>query len=254
MSNHRDSQKGEAAPSQPVISDRLRPPLPKRFFRDVTAGKEAPFTVLLDGRALKTPAKRPFVVPSKALADAVASEWAALDDVIDPARLPLTRIINSALDGVVDNQADVTDEVAAFGGNDLIVYRAEGPDDLIRMQEQHWDPLIAWSQEALGASLATGRGVSPLAQTETAIARIAAAVPEDPIKLAALHVMTTLTGSAIIALAHARGFLDADAAWAAAHVDEDYQIARWGKDSEAAARRKARRAEFDAASTIYRKS
>lgn len=252
MSDHRETQNNGTPPSQPAISDRLRPPLPKRFFREVSASKEAPFSVLLDGRALKTPAKRPFTVPSAALADAVVSEWAALDDVIDPARLPLTRIINSALDGVVDSKAAVASEIAAFGGNDLLVYRAEGPDDLVRLQEQQWDPLIAWAQEALGASLVTGRGVSPIAQPDAATTRIAAALPDDPLKLAALHVMTTLTGSAIIALAHARGFLDADAAWAAAHVDEDYQIAHWGEDSEAAARRKARRAEFDAASTIYR--
>lgn len=227
----------------------------KRFYREATVSDAAPFTVLLDGRPVKTPAKNLLSVPNKELAIRIANEWASQGDVIDPVTLPLTRLVNSARDGVAQMTDAVAQEIVSFAGNDLISYRADAPEELTALQGQHWDPIADWAREAIGFHVVTVSGVMPIEQPHVGLERFAAALPnDDALKLAALHVMTTLTGSALIALAHARGFIDADVAWDAAHVDEDYQISQWGADSEAAARRVQRRQEFDAASTLYKLS
>jgi chaperone required for assembly of F1-ATPase len=165
--------------------------------------------------------------------------------------MPLTRIANSAIDGVGPRRAEVEAEIVQYAASDLLCYRAEAPEALVRRQAELWDPILAWSRDRLGAELRIASGIMPVAQPEAARAALARALaPFDSFGIAALHVITTLTGSALLALAHGHGHLDADAAWAAAHVDEDFQIGRWGEDAEAKARRVRRLGEMQAASRL----
>ena len=231
-----------------VITDTLKKPLARRFYRQASVADAAPFQILLDGRPVKTPKKRSLCVPSRSLADAIVAEWLAQETLIDPARMPLTRFANTAIDAVADALDAVAADIVAYAGSDLLCYRAEAPEELRALQAAHWDPIIAWADTALGARLTVVTGVVHVQQPEAALAAVAAALkPHEAFRLTGLHVLTTLTGSALLALALARGHLRADAAWKAAHVDEDYQISLWGEDAEAAARRRHRRAEFDAA-------
>lgn len=238
-------------------------PLPKRFYKSVTVvAAELPprkgegnvtgeFRVLLDGKPMRTPAKAEFMVPTAALADAIAAEWEAQRDHIDPATMPLMRLANSAIDGVRARAAEVRAEIVKYAGSDLLCYRAERPGELARRQAGAWDPILVWAQEALEARFLVAQGIVPVAQTETALAPIARALEGlDDFTLSAVYVMTTLTGSALLALAHAHGRLSAEAAWAAAHVDEDWQIGQWGEDAEAKTRRARRWAEMQAASRL----
>jgi chaperone required for assembly of F1-ATPase len=240
--------KASGAPKGP-ITDTMKKPRAKRFYKEATAGAGPPFQILLDGRAVKTPKKRALVLPTHALACAVASEWAAQGEMIEPGTMPLTRFANTAIDAVADSLAAVAGDIVAFAGSDLLCYRAGAPQELQQAQAVRWDPVIAWAREALGARLTIVNGVMPVEQPPAALSKIASALlPHDAFRLTGLHVLTTLTGSALLALAHARGFLTAGETWAAAHVDEDYQISLWGDDAEAENRRRLRRAEFDAAS------
>lgn len=230
-----------------AITDSLKKPLPKRFYKDVSGGDVAPFHVLLDGRAIKTPKKRSLVLPARPLAEAIAEEWRAQAEVIDPARMPLTRFANTAIDAVADALEPVAADITAYAGSDLVCYRAETPQQLVESQSEHWDPIVAWANETLPAHFQIVPGIVHVAQPETSLAAFSKALPHDAFRLTALHVLTTLTGSALITLALFRQWFSPDAAWKAAHVDEDYQIALWGEDAEAAARRRGRRVEFNAA-------
>jgi chaperone required for assembly of F1-ATPase len=214
-------------------------------------GAREEYRILLDGKPVRTPAKRVLAVPSRALAEAVAGEWEVQRDRIDPAAMPLTRLVNSTLDGVRGREAEVRAEIAKYAGSDLVCYRAAEPEGLVRRQAELWDPVLAWSREALGADFQVAVGLMPVAQPQAACAALAGGLEGyDAFALAALNVMTTLMGSALLALAHARGQLTAEAAWAAAHVDEDWQIAKWGADAEAAARRLRHWTEMQAASRL----
>ncbi|MFT3731178.1 MAG: ATP12 family protein [Hyphomicrobium sp.] len=232
-----------------TLTDSLAKPLPKRFYKEVgISDAGAPFHVLLDGRRIKTPKKRPLAVSTRALAEAIADEWRAQAEHIDPAHMPLTRFANTAIDAVADTLDAVADDITAYAGSDLVCYRAETPEKLVELQSEHWDPIVAWANETLNAEFRVIFGIVHIAQPNEALAAYAQALePHDAMRLTGLHVITTLTGSALIALALAREWLSADVAWKAAHVDEDYQISLWGEDSEAIARRRGRRAEFDAA-------
>src|SRR5262249_1785885 len=142
-------------------------------------------------------------------------------------------------------------EIAKYAAGDLLCYRAEGPADLVRRQAEAWDPVLAWAQAALDVHLATGQGIVPVAQPQATVAAVEAALAnQDALTLTAHHVMTALTGSAMLALAHARGRLSVEETWAAAHVDEDWQISQWGEDAEAEARRQRRWTEMKAASRL----
>jgi chaperone required for assembly of F1-ATPase len=190
-------------------------------------------------------------VPTRALAEAIAGEWEAQREHIDPAGMPLTRLVNSAIDGVQVHEAELRADIVKYAANDLLCYRASEPELLVRRQADFWDPVLAWSRGALGARFEVTGGIMPVAQPEAAKSTVAEALEGfDAFSLAALHVMTTLMGSALLALAHARGHLTAEAAWTAAHVDEDWQIGRWGEDVEAAARRQRRWTEMQAASRL----
>jgi chaperone required for assembly of F1-ATPase len=232
--------------------DGLERPLQRRFYAAVAVAMEPRgATVLLDGRALRTPKKRALVVPARALAEAIAGEWSAQGERIDPATMPITRLVNTALDGVADHPAAVRADIVKYAGSDLLCYRAAGPAGLVAAQSTHWDGVLAWAHEVLGARFAVAIGLMPVAQPAEATEAVARSIAGlDILRLAALHVMTTLTGSALLALAHLWECIDLDAAWAAAHVDEDWQISQWGADAEASARHAARRLEMQAASRL----
>jgi len=226
--------------------------LAKRFYTKAGISEGAPpFRVLLDGRSLRTPAKREIAVPTAMLARLLAAEWDAQREVIDPSTMPATRIVNSALDGVAGRMAEVRGDIVAFAGNDLVCYRAESPATLTARQRSLWQPVLDWAATSLGARLIAVDGLMPVAQDAEALAAIERAIaPLDPLRLAATHVATTLTGSALLALAVLEGRLDAAAAWTAAHVDEDFQIEAWGEDDEATARRQRRWVDMQAAAAI----
>ncbi|HEY7661548.1 MAG TPA: ATP12 family protein [Xanthobacteraceae bacterium] len=240
-------------PLDPVTLVRraAKPPLRRRFYQRATIaeGKDE-FRVLLDGRPVNTPARRELAAPTRALAQALAAEWNAQHDVIDPARLPLTRLANSIIDGVAQTPAAVAAEVERYLGCDLVFYRAPGPAGLVARQAEAWDPVLAWARTALGARFVLAEGIVFVAQPPPALAAARAAIPQRPWPLGALHSATTLTGSALIALALARGALSLEAAWEAAHVDEDWNLTLWGRDALALERRALRFSEMQAATTV----
>ena len=240
-------------PDDPVEAVRrgTRTVLPRRFYATATTAADADgYAVRLDDKPVRTPARRVLAAPTLALADAIAAEWQAQQDVIDPAKMPLTRLANAIIDGVADAPLPVAEEIAKYLASDLVFYRAGSPPGLVERQTRHWDPILDWARQALGADFILGEGVVYVAQPEVALAAARAAIPEEPWRLGAVHSITTLSGSALIALAMASGALAADAAWQAAHVDEDWNIAQWGRDEMATARREFRFAEFQAAVTV----
>ncbi len=243
-----DDKSGGNDPIGRVRSEQSRV-LPKRFYAEATAAaRGSGYAVHLDGRPVRTPGKLVLILPTAAMADAIAAEWAAQETLIDPMTMPLTRIANSVRDQVDGREEAVRADIVKYGGSDLVCYRADGPPGLVAAQAAAWDPAVLWAREALGADLAVGAGLMPVAQSEASRAAIeAAAAALEGFRLASAHVMTTLLGSVVLAMAVLHGHLTAEAAWRAAHVDEDWQAAKWGADAEAMARREARRAEFLAA-------
>jgi chaperone required for assembly of F1-ATPase len=239
-------------PLDPVEAARrnMRPNLRKRFYETATAGEGPPSPVLLDGRAVKTPAGAPLVAPVSQLAQAIAAEWQAQGERIDPATMPLTRLANTIIDGVAAKPEPIADEIAQYLGSDLVCYRAATPEGLVALQSRHWDPVLAWAREAHDARFVLSEGVMFVAQPDHAIAAVRATIPSDPWRLGATHVVTTLTGSALIALALAAGRMSADDAWAAAHIDEDWNLDFWGRDELAMQRREARFSDMRAAATV----
>jgi len=226
----------------------------KRFYAAATVGNrdDGSFGIELDGRPVKTPAGHALAVPSRALADAIAGEWNAQGDEIVPSSLPFTRLANSAIDGIAGREAEVVQAILSYAASDLLCYRAESPAELVAKQARLWDPILAWVRAEYDAPFKVGTGIKHLDQPPASLEAIRRAIATmGPFQLAALHVMTTLTGSALIALAHAKRFLDADAAWEAAHVDENWQASQWGDDFEAAQRQKKRFSEFLNASRFF---
>ena len=235
----------------------MRPRLRRRFYEQVTVVEgHGGFAVVLDGRPVKTPARRALAAPIPALAEALAEEWRAQREQIDPSTMPLTRLANSIINGVAEKPDEVAAEVEKYLASDLIFYRADAPEGLVSRQEAAWDPLIAWARDTLGAQFRSGAGVVHLAQPDTALAAARAAIPRstgdmrDTWRLGATHSITTLTGSALIALALLTGRLSVAEAWTAAHVDEDWNMAQWGRDALALERRAYREAEMQAAATV----
>jgi chaperone required for assembly of F1-ATPase len=227
-----------------------RAALPKRFYQAVSLSQDADgFGLLLDGKSARTPARHPLKVASRRIAEAMVAEWAAQVGVIDPAKMPVTRLVNVGLDRVSAMRAEVAAETAQYAGSDLLAYRAAEPDRLVERQRAIWDPLLAKAQAAYGVQIALGAGVIFVAQTQATRDTLSAQViaTTDALKLAALSVVTTLTGSLVLALLLRDGHVTANEAWDAAHLDEDFQIEVWGQDDEALARRAARRLDYDAA-------
>jgi chaperone required for assembly of F1-ATPase len=224
----------------------------KRFWSDVTVEEaEDGYGIRLDNRPVRTPAKAPCLLPNRALADAVAAEWAAQGAEVDPAKMPLTRAANSAIDGVTPQRSAVAATIAAFGETDLICYRAPHPEGLVRRQAAAWDPLVAWAGEALGAPLVLGVGVMHVAQPPDSLARLETAVQAHGAwELTALHDLVSISGSLVIGLAVSHGHLDAATAWPLSRIDEDWQIEAWGADDEAVAVAARRRTDFTNAARL----
>jgi chaperone required for assembly of F1-ATPase len=248
-----DTANGGGTPDNPIEAARraVRPTLRRRFYAQASVAKETGgYAVRLDAKPVRTPARRSLAAPTRTLAEAIAAEWQAQGNVIDPASMPLTRLANAIIDGVAERPQPVTAEIAQYVGSDLLFYRAPNPAGLIERQRRHWDPVLTWAAQALGAYFAPAEGITHVAQPEEALAAVRAAIPDDPWRLGALHAATTLMGSALLALALAHGRLSADEAWQAAHVDEDWNMEQWGSDTLALERRAARFAEFKAAAIV----
>jgi len=230
-----------------------RTPRRKRFYTHAGV-VEAPdgFAVTLDDKPIRTPSGQALVAPNRQIAEDIAAEWEAQQEFIDPLSMPLTRLANSVVDAVVDRVDAVTEDVAKYFGSDLLFYRAGHPETLVAREAEHWDPVLFWAADALGAHFILTEGIVHVRQPDAAIAAARAALPRDAWSIAALHVITALTGSALLALALLRGVLDADQVWKAAHVDEDWNIEKWGIDEEVAARRAARLVDFRAAAGLLK--
>jgi chaperone required for assembly of F1-ATPase len=232
-----------------------RPALPKRFYKEVAvAGRANGFGVMLDGRKVKTPAKSDLVLPTEAAAAAIAEEWRAQGEDIDPRTMPLTRLVNSALDGVARDVGSVIADIVKYAGSDLVCYRAAEPEGLVAAQSEMWDPVLAFARDKLGARFICVEGITFAEQPPRAIEAVREAVVqstgERPLAVAAVHVMTTLTGSVLLALSVARGELSPECAWDAAHLDEDFQMRAWGADVEALERRAKRFVEMQTAAQL----
>src|SRR5713101_7817433 len=236
-----------------VVRRTTRGPRRKRFYAHAGV-VDAPdgLAITLDDRPVRTPSGRPLVAPTREIADAIVTEWDSQKEFIDPLTMPLTRFANSVADAVVDRVEAVTDDIAKYLGSDLLFYRAGHPEALVAREAAHWDPIVFWAADALGAHFILAEGIVHVRQPDSAIAAARAALPTNAWSIAALHVVTTLTGSALLALALMRGVIDQDQAWAAAHVDEDWNIEQWGGDEVIAARRAARLVDFRAAATILK--
>jgi chaperone required for assembly of F1-ATPase len=252
----------ENQPLDPMESARrsMRTNLRVRFYKDASVAEhqsegEGGFAVLLDGRPVRSPARKPLAAPRRELAQAIAAEWQAQEKVIDPAAMPLTRLANSIIDGVATATEPVAAEIEKYLGTDMLFYRAADPDGLIELQRRHWDPVLDWARESFGARFVLAEGVMHVEQPPESMAKARAIISEnDGIagawRLGALHVVTALTGSALLALALAARSISPDEAWTAAHVDEDWNIQFWGRDELALDRRAYRRKEFDASAAV----
>lgn len=202
------------------------------------AEEDEGFSVSLDGRPIKTPAGAPLRAPTRALGEAVAAEWNAQKEKIDPRSMPLTRLLSTAIDRVGPDRNRAIDQIAAYAATDLVCYRAEQPADLVRRQEEVWRGLLDWAERAHGARLRVTRGVVPVKQDPEALRMLRAeAARLSDVELSALASATAAAGSLVVGLALLAGEIDAGAAFEAAELDASFQIERWGEDAEAAGRR-----------------
>lgn len=225
--------------------------LPKRFYKIVSVEPiDGLHRVLLDGKPVRTPGRNLLTVGSLRAACALEAEWAGQGKFVDPMTMPLTRLVNSAIDGVSREIEAVKDAVAAYAGSDLICYRADGPPRLDERHRLAWEPVLDWVKQRFGVRPVVTVGVMAVAQPPQLIAAVRCALPDDAIRLAAVEQVCTLTGSVFLALALLEKRLPPDDVWLAAHVDEDWNAELWGVDSEARLRRDFRRADFDAAALL----
>ena len=218
----------------------------KRFWTEAkTASAGDGWTVLLDGRPVRTPAKRQVIVPVSKMAEAIAREWDAQDETIQPLSMPMTRAAATCLDRVTPEAKAVAVNIASYGETDLLCYRAEAPVALVDRQAHGWDPVLTWAREALGAQLTVGTGVMHIAQSSEAVEALSREVSGlDPWRLTCLAELTTISGSLVLGLAVRHGRLDASEAWRLSRVDEDWNIEQWGEDHDAAEQAAKREADF----------
>lgn len=218
----------------------------KRFWKEArTAEADGGWTVALDGRPVRTPARAPLVVESAALADAIAAEWQALGDTIDPAEMPLTGLANAAIDLAAPDPAAFADPIAAYAASDLLCYRDDRDTALQTEQAAAWNPLLAWAEARHGIEFALAQGVLPVDQPPATVAALRGAVLAlDPFRLAALAPLVTIGGSLVAGLAMTEKAFAADRLWDAVSLDEIYQERRWGADAEAQKARARREAEW----------
>jgi chaperone required for assembly of F1-ATPase len=222
------------------VRQSTRGPQRKRFYARAGMSETADgFAITLDDKTVRTPSRNPLLAPNSAIAKIMAAEWEAQEEIINPTTMPVT-----------DRAEAVADDVAKYFETDLLFYRASHPEALVAREARHWDPVLFWAADTLGAHFILAEGIVDVRQPEPAVAAARAALPSDPWSIAAFHVITAITGSALLALALLRGHLDADQVWGAAHVDEDWNIDQWGIDGEIAARRAARQVDFRAAAEV----
>jgi chaperone required for assembly of F1-ATPase len=248
-------QASETSPLDPeeAVRRAARAPQRRRFYSNVAVAEATGgFAVTLDDKPIRTPSGRKVIAPVREIAAAIVAEWEAQSEFIELMTMPMTRFANSVVDAVVDRVDAVMDDIAKYFETDLLFYRAGHPEALVAHEAAHWDPIVFWAAEALGAHFILAEGIVHIRQPESAIAAARAALPHDAWSLAALHVITSLTGSALLALALLRDVANPDQVWAAAHVDEDWNSEKWGVDEEVAARRAARMVDFSAAVRILK--
>lgn len=225
----------------------------KRFYKQagVAATADGGFVVTLDGRSVRSPAGRPLVLPTAALAEAVAAEWQAQGTHVEPATMPLMQLSATALDRIPPHRDAVIEELLQFAATDLLCYYAQEPRDLIERQVREWQPLLDWAMTRFDAPLRVTSGVMPVPQSDEALEALGRAVAVlDPWVLTALQAATAATGSLVLGLALVDGRLDADAAFTTSHLDELYQIELWGDDTEAESRRRRLRDDVAAAGRL----
>lgn len=235
--------------------NQMKAPAVKRFYSSVAVAQaDDGFSVVLDGKPVRTPGRAVVRLPTADAAQLVADEFVGQGETLDPVTMPVLRLVNTAIDGVAADPQAVLEDILRFASSDLVFYRADSPERLVARQAEAWDPVLDWAREALGARFFLAEGVMHVEQPRDSIRAVGAhlAGRRDPLRLAALHVMTALTGSALIALAIEAGEIEAEAGWNAAHVDEDWNIEQWGEDFEARARRAFRKADMMAAVRLIR--
>jgi len=233
--------------------NQMRTPAVKRFYKAVSVERVADgFSVRLDGKPVKTPSGKPVVLPAERAAGLVAGEFVAQEEKIDPLTMPVTRLVNTAIDGVATDPQAVLEDIMRFSSSDLVCYRAGDPEALVVRQAEAWDPVIDWARSALGARFHLAEGVMHVEQPRETIGAVGVHLRQrdDTFRLAALHVITAITGSALLALALEARAMDAETVWNAAHVDEDWNIEHWGLDAEAAGRRAARKRDMMGAAAL----
>ena len=225
---------------------------PKRFYKDVSVA-ETPdgFAVHLDGKAVRTPGQTVMLLPYREAAQLVADEFSGQGEEIDLTTMPVMRLVNTAIDGVATDPQAVLEDILRYASADMVFYRADSPERLVERQAEAWDPALDWARQRLGARFILREGVMHVEQPRESIGAVGIHLRqragEDPLRLAALHILTSLTGSALLALMVDDGDLDPEAAWTAAHVDEDWNIELWGADAEAMERRAFRERDMMAA-------
>jgi len=225
----------------------------KRFYKNVSVNPcDSGFSILLDGRLLKTPAKRDFIIPSAELAEIISREWLEQTDRIEPETMPFTRIVNSALDGTEQKREEVAADILRYAGSDLLCYRVLFPVELAEQQKRHWDSVLSLFEEKNGIRFNVTHDLAFIEQDAAIIGKIRMLLQdyESPLRLSALHMLTTLSGSAVLALSIGGELLRFEDAWQMAHLDESYQEQNWGHDEEALNRRNAHFRDFKAAAIL----
>lgn len=225
----------------------------RRFWNEARVTQaDGGFSVALDGRPVKTPAKAPLVVPTAQMAEAVAAEWDAQQDEIQPATMPVTRAANAAIDKVAAQHAEVAAMIAAYGDSDLLCYRADSPQELAARQAAAWDPFLDWADRTFGARLIPVVGVMHAPQAPEALRRLGEPVHAmDPFSLTAFHDLVSLSGSLVLGLAAVHEAEDIGALWRLSRIDETWQEEQWGVDEEARAQAEVKESEFHAAKRFH---
>ncbi|MYA87334.1 MAG: ATPase [Boseongicola sp. SB0662_bin_57] len=227
---------------------------PKRFWSTVSveAGPEG-FSIRLDDRPVRTPAKRALVLPTQAIARHVAAEWEAQEERVDPATMPWTRSANAAIDKVAAHRREVTDHLAGYVGTDLLSYRAAEPVVLVLRQQKTWDPLLDWLASRHGVRLEVTEGVMPVAQDPACVSRLVRSMESmSGFQLAGFHDLVTLSGSFVIALAVADEAFPVQDLWSASRLDESWQVEQWGEDVEATEETARKMRAFLHAAALFR--
>jgi chaperone required for assembly of F1-ATPase len=239
---HRDDGYGRAQAAEKKV-------LPKRFYKEVGHKKaEGGFEIILDGRAVKTPSKKSIIVPNVELADILVGEWGVQKEFIEANSMPFTRLINSALEGKAGIEEELAKEIINYVGNDLLLYRADSPKELVSEQERYWDSILFSLAKEFDVKFMPVVGIIHAEQPQASLQKLALILEgKCKVFLTAMMSITGLSGSGLLAIALHQKLIGADEAWISAHVDEDFTNRVWGKDIEAEKRRSKRRVEFDAA-------